>query len=212
MKKLITILAIMIVLVGAVFAADPVTTTERHEMKIYSVVNEILPVFQMTYGGAVTNESTRFSATTHATNNTKATALNSNIDIGAETAAGALQVQFEVNLVADGDGNYAKTQRSFTLTFSDGVFDEVKRNGGAASGTLSPDSIAVAGEEIATGITSITPDNTNTSAPTVVVQFNGNTVTANKKLATATYSYTGDPTIDMGTYYADILLTITNVF
>ena len=223
MKKLIAILAIMVVLVGAVFAT---TNTETHKIRIYSVVDEILPTFQLRYAAesAITNNSTvRFSnnATyldpTTGLNNNTTDSFDSHFDIGAETAEGALTVVFTCNLVADADTNFAKTQKSFTITFSDGVF-AVKRSGVTENQTLAPYSITSVAGVVTTGITSITPNNENgastyttgAKSSSTTVAFSGETVTAAQVLTTATYAYTGDPTIDMGTYYADIVMTITN--
>ena len=215
MKKVFAILLVLAVVAGCVFA-DTTTTTELHQMKVYSIVNEILPTFQLEYNGSsVTNAGkVNFTAqTTVPTNNTKETALNSNIDIGSETETNGLTVSFSALLVADSDDNLAKTKKSFKLTFSDGVFDEVKRKGSETLGTLAPGKIEVAAGSVGstqTGITSITPTNTSLTEPYATVVFNGTTVSNAQTLATATYYYTGDPTIDMDTYYADILLTITN--
>ena len=43
MKKAITILAVLIVLVGAVFAE---TLTETHSIKLHTTIDEVLPIFQ----------------------------------------------------------------------------------------------------------------------------------------------------------------------
>ena len=204
MKKLIAILMVLTLVVGFAFAT---TTNELHKLKIKSVVGEILPVFQLQYAGETTNSGTvKFSATTYTTNYTEQTALDSGFDIGQATTE--LAVSFECHLVADDAGNLAKTEKSFTITFSDGVF-AVSRKGVTQGETLEPDSIECEAELPGdTGIASITVDDTVKAKTTVV--FNGETVSDAQLLTTATYTYTSDPTIDMGTYYADIVVTITN--
>ena len=64
MKKAITILAILIVLVGAVFAT---VNPEIHSVKIKSTVEQVLPQFQMAY--SITTSEANFTDLTGTTNN-----------------------------------------------------------------------------------------------------------------------------------------------
>lgn len=113
-------------------------------------------------------------------------------------------------------GINAKSNNTYTLTFSDGVFDDVYRKG--VKSDLKPTNISVAANSdaiettngTAKGIASITPGSDSTTSVATPVVFNGTTVNSDELLlATATYTWTADQTIDMGKYYADIQLTIT---
>ena len=66
MKKAITILAVLIVLVGAVFA-DPAVNPEVHSVKIKSTVVQVPPKFQMEY--SITTSYPNFTDLTGTTNN-----------------------------------------------------------------------------------------------------------------------------------------------
>ena len=51
MKKVLTVLAVLVLLTGVVFAA------ETHKIKVKSDVGEQLPVFQLVYGSAITSSA-----------------------------------------------------------------------------------------------------------------------------------------------------------
>ena len=209
MKKLIAILAIMVVLAGFVFAATPASgDSETHKIKVKADVTEVVPQFQLWYG-------------TNKTNTTPADFAN-----GVEYtpyATAAIDVGF--NLDANGSvtvtavlANKAKINKAFDLAFSDGVF-AVKKNG--QDDTHAPSSITTTAGDVITGTSSIAKviaANAQEAAADAAVRvtFNGTTVTAtNPVLATAVYAYTADPTIDPNPagefYYADIVLTVTAV-
>lgn len=63
MKKLIAILVVMIVMVGAAFAdtAPAVNTTETHVITVNTSVDLIVPVFNFKTAAAQTNTSTKFN-------------------------------------------------------------------------------------------------------------------------------------------------------
>ena len=224
MKKFFAILLVLALVVGFVFAADG---TENHTLTVYSVVGEKVPAFQLRYGNVKTNTNVKFTdgttyddyladATTRsATNLDNAQATSFDIS-DITTNNGVHTAAFTVYLVKNKDGYNAKSTAKYTLTFSDGVFDDVYRKG--VKSDLKPTNISVAPNDSAVeaegnsavGITSITPAAANPTSVATPVVFSGTTVNSDELLlATATYTWTADQTIDMGTYFADIQLTIT---
>ena len=201
MKKVLTILAVLIVLTSAVFA-----DSEAHVIRVTADVTEVVPAFQLWL--SVANDESAIDATTNGTPNSfenakeyklvdNATAVDTgfNLDEGGHVSVYAVLA------------NKAKSNKAFTLTFSNGVFN-VKKNGSSA--TLVPEIATTAGSVI-TGTSAIEKTSSATGAP-VQVTFNGTTVTAtDPKLATATYSYVADSAIDPGVYYADIVLTVATI-
>ena len=76
----------------------------------------------------------------------------------------------------------------------------------AGAGTKAPQIIAAA-TTIPTGTTGIT--SVVATGSTAKVQFSGAQCVADTTLATATYNYTADTAIIPGTYYADLVMTVT---
>ena len=197
MKKVLTILAVLAIVTFAVFA-----DSEVHKIRIKADVDEVVPAFQLWLGATKTN-TTPVVFTNNATYNLvdDATAIDTgfNLDAGGSVTVYAVLA------------NKAKINKAYTLTFSDGVF-AVTRNG--SSGSLNP-TIATEAGAVITGTSAVAKTVDAANAP-VQVTFNGTTVTAtDPKLATATYNYTGDPTIDPTAedeyYYANIVLTVATV-
>jgi len=227
MKKAITILAILIVLVSAVFAA------ETHKLTVRADVEETLPAFNLSYGGKNTNTVV---TNVYGTNSDVADPASLAYDISARTVAGTADAGFNLNandsfIVNAQVINAVKTNKAYTLEFGGGVF-AVKRN--TADGKLSPKQIRVADTHTSSAITSVgslsqstvlTAEQTKAANPTpltasAVVTFSGTTgdgtVLAPLAVASATYEYIGDDTIDPISadgddkwYYADITLTVT---
>lgn len=197
MKKVLTILAILALVTFAVFA-----DSEVHTIRIKADVTEVIPAFQLWLGATKTN-TTPVAFTNNATYSLVDDATA--IDTGFNLDAGGTVTVYAVL------ANKAKINQAYLLTFSDGVFS-VKRNG--TGGDLTPAITTEAGSVI-TGTSAVAKTTSADDAP-VKVTFNGTTVTAtDPKLATATYDYTGDPTIDPTAadeyYYANIVLTVETV-
>ena len=219
MKKAITILAVLIVLVGAVFA-------ETHTIKLKSDVSAVIPVFGLRFG---TNDLTMTNETDliNDAEDPNYKQYTNRFGVADEYSYGTDPVDAQANPVVFADAvdvgfnldkngtvkvyacllNPAKQIETYTLTFSDGEFD-VKKNGGAATHT--PTSI-VAGDFInVTGVKS----QAGASGNKADLTFDGKVVTGAKPLAlaSATYTYQGDDAIDMlpegEFYYADIVLTV----
>ena len=196
MKKVLTILAVLIVLTSAVFAES-----EVHTIRVKADVTEVVPAFQLWLGETKTNTTPvvfKNNATYNLVDDATAIDTGFNLDAGGSVTVYAVLA------------NKAKINKAYTLTFSNGVFN-VTRNGGA--GTLVPSIETTAGAVIV-GTSAIAKLDDAVADSPVEVTFNGTTVTAaDPKLATAVYSYTGDPTIDPTAedeyYYANIVLTVS---
>lgn len=200
MKKAITILAVLIVLVGAVFA-------ESHTIKIKADVDAIPPQFQLVFEAASRNTNptpNNFGVDDYSIGNT----TDDKIDAGFKLDVGGTAT-FKAVIA-----NNAKIVQGYTLTFSDGQFKNVYRvnnQGAQVIGTQNA-TIAVSAGTPTTGIQSIIKANDQDKF--VTASFNGTKMTAitqqatNYVLATAQYTYAPDSTISPGTYYADVTLTI----
>jgi hypothetical protein len=217
MKKAITILAVLIVLVSAVFAA------ETHKLKIKATQATIAPAFQM-YVKSVAQAAGASADSTIVTNSS---AEKFDAHDGDTMARGGLNpesdiaatINFEVTntvTVAVKLGNDAKTTQNYLLTFSDGIFN-VNKNGASQYNngteqdpdmknyTVGPESkSAAAGEDSSAENGFTTAPSTNTAT----VDFNGKTCTTGHEIATCAYAYAAHTDVDPGTYYADIVLTI----
>ena len=187
MKKVITILAILVVLTSAVFA-------ETHKIKIQATSAEAVPVFEMSIGSIKTNTASAQFGTAENTTLVK-TDVAKTINFEEDST-----VEVIVKIL-----NAAKTKQNFLLTFGDGVF-QVYRNGEASSATGTNLNVT---PSIATEEASGTGYSSTGTAGTVTVDFDGTRCDADSVITTATYTYDADATIDPGTYSADIELVIT---
>ena len=220
MKKVITILAILVVLVGSVFAED-------HKIKIKADVAERTPAFSLSLDSITTNGTNK---TDFGTNPTYYNETGVDVGFDLDENGSVTVTAYVVNSAQ----NHTKTNKSYTLEFSDGIFT-VNRNG--VEGTHAPASITTSALTTTTGIKTIVlgdvympnPDFDDTQAESeenpativnstatnkpVVITFSGATMTADKDVATAVYAYTADSTIDPTAsgnyYYADIIMTVT---
>ncbi len=191
MKKLITILAILTVLVGAIFATNP---TESHEIHITVTINAELPAFQLKFNGANSN-STAVKFTDEAERE-DSTAVAATIDFESNTAS-ARTVTVDAYLA-----NTAKQSAQYKLTFSDGVFKD-----GNSQTVVSPTSITAAAGS-GTGYGAANGVSTTVSGAVATVTFGGTVrCTADTLIAQAAYLY---PKADIapGTYTADIVMTV----
>ncbi len=214
MKKAITILAVLIVLVGAVFA-----TSEQHDIKVKADVAAVEPAIQLriqAYNSELDDYKT----------NTTPNAYDGTKSYAAQAEGQAIDVNFNLNengsVVAYAYlANYAKTNKVYTLAFSGGDFAAKKNKGNY---THSPTSIttavmegqaAVTRESDGAALYEVALVSGNQSNRNITVTFHGKTVVEKDvPLAKATYAYTGDDDIDPTTpqnpwYYADITLTVS---
>jgi len=216
MKKAITILAVLIVLVGAVFA------DETHTIKIKATQEPLEPGFQMyvkevSQQGATSTSSIITNSTAVPYDNAAENPADRDYDLsdGSEAASFSFETANTVTIAVK-LGNKAKTAQNYLLTFTDGIFN-VKKNGVSQynSGTeqapemtdytVGPESRSVAAganSAAANGFTT-TPDGN-----TATVDFNGKTCTIGHEIATCAFAYDAHTDVDPGTYYANVVLTI----
>lgn len=197
MKKVIAILAIAIVLIGAVFAAG-----EDHTLTVTASVTPVEPAFRL----GIANSGTTAA---QVTNNSTPTVVN--LTNGSYT--GSFTASLKLNeggsfVVIPQLVNNAKTTSVYVLTFTGGTFNVKKKN---VDGTVSPSSVTTAENNVVTGIGSIVADDANEK---LTVTFDGKTATASTGtpvvLGTVTYTYTADDDVDLGNWTTDIVMTITS--
>lgn len=187
MKKVLTILVVLALFAGFAFADK---TQETHTLTITASVDVAVPEFQL------------FRDDTLKTNTDKNNYNNVQAAYEATDAAGFKLDAGGSVIVSARVANMAKQKQNYTLQFTDGVFN-VKRNG--ADETKAPAITVAKNNTATTGVTLSQVENSDT----VTAAFNGTKMTeAGYTIATATYAYSADSTIDPGTYTADIVLTV----
>ena len=194
MKKVLTILVVLALVAGFAFAEEVAPKTqETHTLTITASVEGAIPQFQLFRGEVKTNDTLNaFDNATPSYSDTDAAGF-------ALDAGGSVEVVAKV-------ANLAKQKQSYTLQFTDGVFKNVKRNGG--NGTQDPSITVEMNDTPTAGVTLSQVENSDT----VTAAFTGTKMTVSGyTLATATYTYGADSTIDPGTYTADIVLTVAAV-
>ena len=213
MKKAITILAVLIVLVGAVFAA------ETHSIKLKTVVDEVLPAFQLSNTALTAKNSAgeTMAKQQQYTNANKAVVDVEDGDYKAETEQRAdvnvgdlskynVEVEFTVYVA-----NKAKTLKDYRLAFTAGSF-AVERNGVSQDQTLDPKAApAITGLGAKNGTNGQKSVETSDKSTYVLADFNGNECVADTPIAIYTVQYDHDASIDpkAAGYFADITLGIT---
>ncbi len=212
MKKAITILAVLIVLVGAVFAA------ETHTIKMKADVTAVVPVFGLKYNTSVSNTTTGPDGNGQYTNNYLASGTYNE-------RYGTVQTAVETGLKLDQGGdvkfwavllNPAKETKNSSLTFSDGRFT-VTENGVANTTVYIDPTITTPDEDYNNDVAGFSVAD-GADDDQVYVSFDGKQVVNNAgatglNLASANYHYSAHPNVDMPAdgdfYYADVILTVT---
>ena len=216
MKKAITILAVLIVLVGAVFAA------ETHSIRLKTVVDEVLPAFQLSNTALTAFKDVDGVKTAVVNVKQYTNAAKDEVDVddgdhtyGTESRADVnvgdlskydVEVQFTVYIA-----NKAKTLKDYRLAFTAGSF-AVERDGVSLNQTLPPaDDPEITGLGAQDGTNGEQSVETSDKSTYVLVDFNGNECVADTPIAVYTVQYEHDPSIDPKAegYFADITLEIT---
>ena len=193
MKKVITILAILVVLTSAVFAAS-----ETHTLRLSATVDTVLPQFQLVYGGYRTNTGANAFADEADYNLTESAIDVSEVLILDED--GDQSIEFSV-VLANKPKAGRGTSRSYTLTFSGGTFASVTKAGVAAP--MAATIVTSNGAKYNDGVTV-----TGVGYTTAKVTLGTEPSAAGNEIVKATYTYEGDRTVDPGTYTTDIILSI----
>ena len=214
MKKLIAILAIAIVLVGAVFADDlpAKNSSESHTITLKTVVSSVLPQFKLTASSNNNTESTNPDLSTSAAakiaNDASytGTGIVEVADISVEDIVATFTASLE---------NLAKTGGTYRLSFEAGTFQnvwkvvgtEVKKDQTIAPSTTTAPSLAKPTSGAA-GVGLVIADPSGSS---IDITFNGQECTTGA-LAVYTVQYDKDDTVvdnDGEGYTVDIKMTIT---
>ena len=200
MKKLIAILAVMIVLVGAVFAAS------GDKLSLKSIVGEVLPVYEIHSQNA---------------SGTVGTQNGAEVATGMDLSTQNISWTFVIIQKGEVDGQqnavtFAKTKQTATLTITLGHFvgDEEHQQANdspkftaftAATPNQTNDALDA---DKKTVITVPTGDALNASSANVTAAYKG-VNWADQEIATFTALWTKDDTLKMDTYHADVTLTYT---
>ena len=199
MKKVIAILAVMIVLAGVVFAAT------GDKLKLQSIVGEVLPVYEIHANNA--------SAADVA--GTQAGAVVATLkDISTEN----IEWDFVIKQVGEVDGKgtdveFAKTKKTATLTITLGHFvgeeEEQEANDSpvfTAFAAVAPNNANSAVAQGKRTVVTVPAQNAwGTSSATVTLKYNG-VNWADQDVVTFSAEWTKDDTLKMDTYYATITL------
>ena len=195
MKKLLTILAILMVLIGSVYA-----TTELHTIRIKSIIPVTTPAFKLEFTSGM---ATGISVSTDVDSDVNEYGTEDTAIIVADISQKNLDLLFTVKLA-----NEAKCTDIFNIQFTAGPF-AVRRNG--QPGYLNPDEnpVLAAAADIADRVGVRATDIEN---GTLKLRFNGADCTTGN-LATFRVQFSADSTIDDNNegeyYYADICLEVT---
>lgn len=212
MKKLIAILAVMFVIVGAIFAEqNAATSTGNAEVKVVTTVSIVEPTFKLTTASATTN----LGNTTNKGQAAGEIGVHT-IDVNTLIGQGTTAVEFAVIQIAD-----CKSYK--TYTFSATAEELVMTKEYDKDGNL----VAYAGEATtanhrafavdATTAAFVDGDNaakalkTNAStAAAYQIKYTGDKVAANTKIAGFTVTWTNDADAVPGQYEAYITLTVAS--
>ena len=215
MKKVLTILVVLALVCGAVFAA------ETHSVRLRTVVGEVIPVFQMTNTSLtafkdVDGVKTAVVNVEQTTNGAEAKFVDDGdhtytTETRDDIAVGDLS-KYDVTVVFTiSVANQAKTLQDYKLSFTAGAF-AVKRDGITENQTLAADANATpfASLGVKNGVNGEQSIETSVADGGILVDFNGNECTEDTILGTYTVSYTHDPSIDPDVtgYTADITMLI----
>ena len=216
MKKILTVFAILVVLVSAVFAdPEPATNAkETHTIKLKTNVGGVIPAFNLVFTEGTNVSEAQASETnggeTPAT--FKTTTRDGNDVEVLDISKYDITVVFTATLA-----NEAKQVEDYKLSFSAGPFN-VKKDKNDAE--VLPESVAVAvadSIDARKGVSAgepadvIADETTGVKSQSVSLHFNGTTCVAGD-LATFTVSYKKDPavnpTAENSYYYANITMTV----
>lgn len=216
MKKLITILAILTVLVGALFAS-----TDTHQIKLTVTIDDTAPTFRLRTTSGVTAEASALAGETaeavlSAANKAALTANTGTVSVGfaieqvsnSRTLSGYTMSVAASNLILIDTNDSPKSvdRRNLAATNWDSAVT-------AATDIESERFTVVAGAPVLTqGSTNhISYEGSGTSS--LSVQYDGVAITASAQTAvsigTFTVAYNANPNAKPGNYEAHVTLTVT---
>lgn len=200
MKKLIAILAVMIVLVGAVFAAD------GDKLTLKSTVGVVDPVFEIRSTSAAGTLGTQAGAE-----------VATSKDLSVENIEWTFYImQFGEKDSKNATVTFAKAKKTASLTITLGHFtgknegqiavDSPKFTAFTAATPIEANAGYAAAKQ--TAITVPSGEALNASTATVSAVYKG-VNWADQEIAHFTALWTKDDTLEMDDYYADVTLTYT---
>ena len=218
MKKLITILTIMIVLVGAVFATNPLETGDKAQLTVNAEVKLQYPIFSLqatawgTYGQGTNGDLGSADVMVNDENPLTPQTVKIGDDVLTEHDA---TITFTINQT-----NLSRVKGTYTLSVSAGnlVIDQITKQDGtkqdATEAEQTANKFVVSAAPTISGNT-VTNTTMNTStAGQIAITYNGKKVgssSAVTPLATFSYTWTHDENAAAGDYKADVTLTITSI-
>lgn len=208
MKKLIAILAVMFVIVGAVFAEqNAATSTGNAEVKVVTTVSIVEPTFKLTTASASTNLG-----------NTRAVGEIDvhTIDVNTLIGQGTTSVDFSVVQIADCKSyktyTFSATAEELVMTKEyDKDGELVAYTGTATTTNHRAFALAHATVSFEDGDNDAKALKTNAStAAEYQIKYTGDKVAANTKIAGFTVTWTNDAEAVPGQYEAYITLTVAS--
>ncbi len=206
MKKAITILAVLIVLVSAVFAGAPAAISNQR-LTITSTVDRKDPTFKLISGSVVSSD----------VDTTAGSYDGAAVDSAQDISSQDVVVPFGIKQTTDARNNY---QYTFTVTATTFTGDSTAYSttgtityGIGTVGTGLSAFVPAAGGNDASGnegIESVTNQlETSTNNFTYVIKYSGTeTVAANSTLVTFPITWGRDRVAETDTYKADVTMTI----
>ncbi len=228
MKKLITILTIMIVLVGSVFAVEPYNDAAKvpgtAAIDITATVSELFPVYQLavnTGAGAQTSRNVGNGAEAIVIDEgvvSQKAAMNTNL-VNALTAGNTAAVVFDIKQISQ---SRCEADFQMVVTASKLVRVQWKDAAGDTQTRTFEDALDEATtEETFTQTVAIAHDFTYADSTTIgtlqseptdkiVAKYTGKTITATDSvIGTATVTWNGNQYAKPGEYEARVLLTVS---
>ena len=217
MKKLIAILVAMIVLVGAVFADDPLAANDQSKLNINAEITLKKPVYSL-------------AATAWGTYGDGTNAALGNADVMTHGAVTAEEVVIGDDVLTEHDATVtftitqtalSRVKGTYTLTVAatNLVITQLTKENGTKVAATDDDKAAnvfevSAAPTIRKGSDGNAPTNTtmdNTSAGVLAITYNGKKVAQNTVMGTFSYTWTHHEDAAAGDYDAYVTLTITSI-
>ncbi len=201
MKKIITILAIMMILVGSVFAATGDSSNGTASLDVTIAISAQYPTFQLKSGSVTDNV-----ASTHADSYDPA-----DVALTADSLLSEDQpVSFDIVQLTR-----SSAKATYWLTVTATNMDLVKDASGATISTLSDTgtqrfTVASTTPSVSAPTTAVTGiSNNGTSGNKLVAIYDGTTVAANTTIGSFTATWNKNANAVSGDYKATVTLTVT---
>ena len=199
MKKILAILTVLILTAGIMFA-DPSQATGTAAIDITASVGELVPAFQLLYKTNATNEAEMPFGTG---SSYSLPAISTGLDISKEDVTAEFYA-----VIAQG----ARQNAEYFLKFEAGAFNTTSNK--VSNPTVCTESTLVDsidqqyyGALAASDISSVTGSNSQSAK----IIFSGAIIAEQVRLLKFVATWTKDTTIDVGTYSADVTMTVSSL-